>query len=361
MVIRKFFPGANSSEGFYSLYHYILPKPQIKIILKGGPGVGKSTFIKKIARELMAEGWEVEHCCCSSDNSSLDGTVIDKRAAVIDGTAPHTVDPIHPGAVDDIIHLGEYWDEEFLWKNREEVIHLGNQISQHFTRAYLFLKEAGIQHLRLQQYYQEGWHKKEEKKLLSLLKEELFSATPHWLKREPQKRHVFASAITPDGVVSHLPSLLSHLEKIYVLEDRIPEAQDRILKSIKEEAINRGFSTLILHCGLFPKKVHHIILEELKTAIITKTPLHKAPAHQKIKKVIPLYHCREGGYGLERELTAAEEDFEKTLQKACQEMKKARNLHLKREDIYIQAMDFQGVNGCTKKTLERIRTSLRAP
>ena len=98
--IRHMFPGGNTSEGFYSYYDYVLPQERAEriFILKGGPGVGKSTFMKKIAEEMLNRGYDVEYMHCSSDPSSLDGIVVPaKNVAVIDGTAPHVIDPKNPG------------------------------------------------------------------------------------------------------------------------------------------------------------------------------------------------------------------------------------------------------------------------
>lgn len=360
-MIKKFFPGANSSRGFYSLYDYILPHPCLKLILKGGPGVGKSTFIRRIAQEFWQEGWEVEHHCCSSDNHSLDGAVIQKRVAIIDGTAPHTVDPVHPGVVDDIINLGEYWQEEKLEKHREEIIGLGKQISQYFKRAYLLLQEVGILYHRLGEYYQENWKVEEEREILSSLKEEIFSRNRNSRSQNPQERHLFASAITPDGVINHLPTLLSQMKTIYLLTAGMPAAQDRIVKNIKEEAVNRGFETLILHCGLLPENYHHLILEENQTALITETSLLQAPSlPQQVKRCIPLHHCHHGDLGIEGVFGEVQVEIQQKLKKACQEIRKARDLHHQREEFYIEAMDFQQMDSCTKKTLERMRSSLRA-
>ena len=46
-----FFLGANSGEGFYSLYDQMLNgRFDDLLILKGGPGCGKSTFLKTLDR-----------------------------------------------------------------------------------------------------------------------------------------------------------------------------------------------------------------------------------------------------------------------------------------------------------------------
>jgi len=106
--VRHMFAGGNTSKGFFSYYDYVLPQEKAEriFILKGGPGVGKSTFMKKIAEGLCSEGCDMEYMHCSSDPGSLDGVVFPKKGvAIIDGTAPHIVDPKNPGAVDEIIHL----------------------------------------------------------------------------------------------------------------------------------------------------------------------------------------------------------------------------------------------------------------
>jgi len=89
--VKKVFPGGNTSQGFYSFYDYILhPEAKRLFILKGGPGVGKSTLMKQVGETMLAKGYDIEFHYCSSDNSSLDGIVIPAlQVGIIDGTAPH--------------------------------------------------------------------------------------------------------------------------------------------------------------------------------------------------------------------------------------------------------------------------------
>ncbi|HRW12307.1 MAG TPA: hypothetical protein P5549_04220 [Syntrophomonas sp.] len=134
---RHLFPGANSCYGFFSFYDQIVP-PQVKtkVILKGGPGTGKSTFMKSIADDLGSQQIEAECHWCSSDNNSLDAVVGGHgQVCILDGTSPHVVDPRYPGAVDRIINLGEYWDASLLKKNRADIEKLTDLIGLSFQRA----------------------------------------------------------------------------------------------------------------------------------------------------------------------------------------------------------------------------------
>ena len=61
VMVRKMFPGGNTTRGFYSFFdHIIEPDANRLFILKGGPGVGKSTFMKKIGKEMLGRGYRIE-------------------------------------------------------------------------------------------------------------------------------------------------------------------------------------------------------------------------------------------------------------------------------------------------------------
>ena len=74
---------ANLTEGLAARY-----------FIKGRPGTGKSTFLKKLAERAMASGYDVEVYYCSFDKESLDMvTVPELSFAVFDSTAPHELFP----------------------------------------------------------------------------------------------------------------------------------------------------------------------------------------------------------------------------------------------------------------------------
>ena len=71
--IRHMFPGGNTPAGFFSYYDQIIRPDAARIfVIKGGPGVGKSTFMKKMGEALLRLGYDAEFHHCSSDPDSLD-------------------------------------------------------------------------------------------------------------------------------------------------------------------------------------------------------------------------------------------------------------------------------------------------
>ena len=85
----QYFLGANSPSGFYSLYDHLLPPERASrfYILKGGPGCGKSTLMRKVARRAEEAGETVEYTLCSGDPDSLDAILLPRLGvAIVDGT-----------------------------------------------------------------------------------------------------------------------------------------------------------------------------------------------------------------------------------------------------------------------------------
>ncbi|MBR4761571.1 MAG: hypothetical protein IK086_02935, partial [Clostridia bacterium] len=105
---QRFFLAANSAEGFVSHFaDCYIPGDWHAYIVKGGPGTGKSGLMKYIAAKAANSGHKVVFCPCSSDPDSLDAVIVsDLKTVVLDGTAPHTVEPRLPGACENIINTG---------------------------------------------------------------------------------------------------------------------------------------------------------------------------------------------------------------------------------------------------------------
>ena len=86
--VTHFFAGANSGDGFQNLFSEIvdLEDTYDLMVLKGGPGVGKATFMREIGRSMEEAGTPVEYLWCSGDPDSL-YVVYTKEATRIPWTA----------------------------------------------------------------------------------------------------------------------------------------------------------------------------------------------------------------------------------------------------------------------------------
>lgn len=143
---HQYFAAVNSSEGFKSYFEEIFESADLLYVIKGGPGTGKSSFMKRVAKAAERKGRAVEYYLCSSDPDSIDGVLIhgeNETVGIIDGTAPHTFEPIYPGAREEILNFGEYWNRELLREQKNEIFALSNKKSAAYKRAYSYLRSCG--------------------------------------------------------------------------------------------------------------------------------------------------------------------------------------------------------------------------
>ena len=143
-----YFAAANGYDGFRSYFNEIFSPTDFErlYILKGGPGTGKSNFMKRIYEHFLNLGYECDAIFCSSDRHSFDGVIIygnNGKVGVLDGTAPHEVDARMPGAVDEIINLGVAWDSKGLFDRRYDIEVLVAEKKRRYENAYFFMRLAG--------------------------------------------------------------------------------------------------------------------------------------------------------------------------------------------------------------------------
>ena len=145
---NTYFIAANGYSGFRSRYDVVFHSLSYTrvYIIKGGPGTGKSRMMAEIAKEIEKRGGNVQYIYCSSDPDSLDGVILtnhERRIAILDGTAPHTRCTDYPGVIDEIINLGEFWDDTCLSDQKDEIVRLCHKKSADYQMAYRYLALAG--------------------------------------------------------------------------------------------------------------------------------------------------------------------------------------------------------------------------
>ena len=143
-----YFAASNSKKGFFSYYSACFDAPHIQRVfaIKGGPGTGKSRFLRDVATFFGNRGASVEYIYCSSDPNSLDGVILTQNGrsvALLDATAPHVYEPSRVGVREEIVNLGAFWDRGKLAQRREEIEALSFQKSAAYQRAYRYLASIG--------------------------------------------------------------------------------------------------------------------------------------------------------------------------------------------------------------------------
>ena len=137
---KSYFAAANGYTGFRSDFDLIFNRKELTklYVIKGGPGTGKSTLMRKVVDYATKTGIYCEGIFCSSDPNSYDGVILrdgDKSIAIADGTAPHVIEPKYPGAVEEIINLGVGFNTNNLVECRNEIIKLADKKAQHYQKA----------------------------------------------------------------------------------------------------------------------------------------------------------------------------------------------------------------------------------
>lgn len=354
--IKKMFPGGITSQGFYSFYNYIIePDAQRIFVLKGGPGVGKSTFMKKIAQQILEKGYKIEYHCCSSDNNSIDGLVIPElHVALLDGTAPHIVDPKNPGAVDEIINLGEFWNESQMLKSKEEIMGCNLQISRFFQGAYYSLKDAKNAMDEWEFYIGPYQNWNEINKMYLKTEKAIFK---NYLQGKGKTRHLFAWAHTPQGKCQYIDSLLSGIQTMYTLQGQPGTGKSTFLTRIAGRASMLGLSVEYYHNTLDPEKLDMILLPEIEVGlVINAEPYPYTPEFK--GTIIPLDFDKSldeaSLQSFESVLNSCRERVNLSLERALSNSAKAKKTHDLMETYYIPAMNFQAIENKRFETLQRI-------
>ena len=144
----EYFASRNGFDGFTSYFNNVFaPERYTKVfILKGGPGTGKSTLMKKLHSAFNDFCDSIECIRCSSDINSYDGLILeknDRKIAVLDGTAPHMTDPTLPVVCEETINLEVAIRERDLLLYRNTLEELYKAKKNEYQLAYHFLLVCG--------------------------------------------------------------------------------------------------------------------------------------------------------------------------------------------------------------------------
>ena len=273
----QYFLGANSPKGFYSLYDQLinLADATAVYILKGGPGCGKSTLMRQVALAAEETDADVEYILCSGDPDSLDGVILPQRGiALVDGTAPHVVEPSCAGAVEQYVNLGRCYDTAALSALRQELIACTAEYKGCYTRAYRCLAaaaqieadmRAALLSPRLEQRMQ--------KRAAGILSREVRRRTDRPAGRVTQR---FLRAVTAKGQLTLFETVQAQCARIYELVDSYGLAHS-MLTHLLAGITAAGYDVVACPSPMAPERLEHLLIPQLSLAFVSASPAGSFP------------------------------------------------------------------------------------
>lgn len=245
--------------------------------------------------------------------------------------------------------MGEHWNEDGFKKYRNNIISTNNEIKNTFARAYKFIGAAKLIHDDWSNYNKTALDYSKLSALEEDLKNKILSKRD--IASFGEERHLFATAFTPNGIVTFIDNLCEDCEKTYVLNGGPGTGKTDILNFIYKEALKRGFFVEVYHDPLIPERIEHIIIPELKTALITSNEINN-------KKFNGTQIFMENfiNYTLidKDELEKDKDTFYTLLNKGLSIISSAKKIHDNLEKYFIENMYFKDINQSYDNLINRL-------
>ncbi len=339
-----YFLGGTSPDGFKTRFgDTIFDTDYRTYIIKGGPGTGKSSLMKRISATFPDAEKELYYC--SSDPDSLDAIVfIKSRTVFVDGTSPHTFEPEYPGAVQQLVDLGSCWNAKMLQKNKPEIISKTadylhyHGICRRYVTALSSVAEdtAQIGKLALDEDKLDGFTERLAKKILP--KKQAFDENIIMYRQ--------LSALTPKGYITNIP----YGYTVYLLNDNLYYGSELFLRKFTDIAMLKGYDVCVSQITILGgNKFEHIFIPELKIAIMTASPVNCLNIPE--KQVINFRRFYDKNIIRQRKMRIRfnEGAVREFRDEAVNALVNAKSEHDKLEAYYIKCIDFDKVNSIAEK------------
>ena len=330
-----FFMGALGPKGFQGYFDWLDTQEQVPLyLIKAGPGCGKSTLMTRLAQ---ASPMPVERIHCSSDPDSLDGVIFSRpRAAIIDATAPHTVEPAYPGAVQKVVDLHHALDNDYLTAHRGEIVAM-------FRRCSALQEQAGRSIRAASSLLDDS-----RRLTVPLVNEEKLLGWARRLgsRRLPRTGHLgsesirLLSAVTPKGRMVFMNTVETLADENIVLHDEQGAASPLALALLRQIALERGYSIITCPCPLREDAIDHLFIPELRLAFLTGNSWHPM-ALEGCRNVHCTRFLEKGGLRSQRaRLRFDRRAAAELLELASEAQRQAKASHDELESFYRTAADF---------------------
>ena len=354
---QGYFLGSSGKNGFFSCFSQLTPKieGQYTFIIKGGPGTGKSSMMKKIAAAVENMDIECERIFCSSDPSSLDGIIIPSlRVSIADGTSPHTIDPDYPGATGEIVNLGDCWNKKILFDNKEKIIELTDKNKLCHKRSRRFIESAFSIFGDGEKICRECLDNERLMRYASRLANRHFKKPAGKIGLEKIR---LLDAVTPRGYLFLSDTVRSLCDTTVVFEDDFGVAAAVLIEQLRAYALASGYNVISSPSVSREGAIRHIIIKELSLGFFTADKLCDLRIIPTKNVSLRRFYSSDELSSHRSRLTFTKKAANELLNEAIYALKMAKDIHDDLEAVYIEAMDFEKTDKITKALTERIRQS----
>ncbi len=344
---KTFFLGHSTPDGFSThLTDDISSKKFITYIIKGGPGTGKSSMMKKIAAK-MSEIEEPELYYCSSDPDSLDAVVLRSTGVIIvDGTSPHVFEPEYPGVSEILVDLGSCWNVHELAKNKENIIRTTVQNKKYHALVKRYLKAIISLNDDVVSISSACLYKAKLDAYCDRLSSRLF---PKKKTGSANIYHRQITSITPKGVMTHKCNFDDLT--VYKICDDYYAVADRLLSKLAYNAASCGYDVIVSeNVFLRAEVLQHMIIPELKIAFVCDSGMVDFDVKINAMRFYDRFVLKEKRKRLNFDLGMVD----KLTAEAVEALRVAKEIHDELESYYIGAMDFSKVDAVAEKLLKMI-------
>lgn len=331
----KYFAASNSARGFVNYFPECFGDNIGRLyIIKGGPGTGKSYFMRRAGWYAERHGYTVEYYYCSSDSTSLDGVRIqmdDECIGIIDGTAPHAAEPKSPGVREEIVNLGCFWNGEVLRKRGEEIKKLASGKSAAYARAYDYLAAAGKMNSVIDSLMTP-----------CILEDKITSFAKRLVRDIPVGRGFHAEpalcrAIGMRGRAT-FDTFARLSDKVYVIENFYGTA-GRVLKAILDASHSRESEVRVSYDPISPEYIDGLYYPCAGISFIVGNSSECPTEHRLLG--VRRFANADMLRAVRREVRGTVAVREELAERAEQSLIEAAGYHFKLEKIYCSAMDFE--------------------